>query len=214
SRSPPMSRRVRLLILVALAAAVVAVRAPLPAQPTEEGRKVALVVGVEKYDGTGLRNLDYAEKDATDLAAVLTKLGYRVTLLTRAEFMKQDRDHLLPMAKNIRDHLSAITKNRKPSDTVLGAFSGHGAHLKATDKHYFCPTCTDLRDEKSLVAVDDVLTAFKASAAGSKVLLMDACRNDPTDGRSGGGPEELRSITRPVLPDLPGGTVALFSCSK
>lgn len=211
-----MFRSVRLLLLAALAAAVVAVRAPLPAQPAAEGRKVALVVGVEKYDGTGLRNLDYAEKDAADLADVLTKLGYEVTLLTRSEFKKRDQDDLLPTAKNVRDHLRAITRNRRAADTVLVAFSGHGAHLRVTDKHYFCPTGTDLKDERTLVAVDDILAAFKGCAAGSKVLLMDACRNDPADAsvRAGGGPEELRSLTRPVLPDLPGGTVALFACSK
>jgi hypothetical protein len=54
----------------------------------------------------------------------------------------------------------------------------------------------------------------KSCLAANKVLLVDACRNDPSDGRSGGAPKELQSITRPLVPKPPGGTVALFSCSQ
>ena len=193
------------------AAAVVAL-----AQPAE-GRKVALVVGVQRYsDGSGLRNLDYTEKDAADLAAVLEKQGYRVTILTRAEAVKQDKDFLRPTAKNIKAHLKAVTEDRKPADTVLVALTGHGAHLKTTDKLYFCPQETDLKDPATLVAIDDVMAMLdeKNCLAANKVLLVDACRNDPADGAGTGPPAEVKSLTRPLVPDPPGGTVALLSCSK
>ena len=73
-----------------------------------EGKKYALLVGVQLYsDGSGLRNLAYTEKDATDLAAVLTKQGYKVTLLTRTEAREKDKDFLRPTAKNIRKSLAA-----------------------------------------------------------------------------------------------------------
>ncbi len=55
--------------------------------------------------------------------------------------------------------------------------------------------------------------ADKDHGAGAKVLIVDACRNDPLAGRIVGS-EKLESITRPELPDPPGGTVALVSCSK
>ena len=185
-----------------------------PDLPPGDGQRVALLVGVDRYEGTGLRNLEYAEKDVTDLNGLLTTLGYRVTLMTRAEFKRLDKDFLLPTAANVRDQLGALTRERKPGDVVLVAFSGHGAHLKRTDKLYYCPTGANLEKEDTLVAIDDVLTTLKGCTAGRKIVVVDACRNEPGDGRQGGTPDELMSATRPLIPDLPGGTLALFSCSK
>jgi hypothetical protein len=191
------------------------------AQEPAEGKKYALLVGVSRHDGSGLSNLKYAEKDAADLKAALEALEYKVTLVTRSEFKRTDLDHLDPTAENIRDHLAAITRNRKPEDTVLVAFSGQGVHLKATNKLYYCPAKVNLAKLETLVAIDDVMAALKrfdpqtgtGCKANSKVLLMDACRNDPSDGRAATD-GKLASLTRPLVPDPPGGTVALFSCSK
>ena len=187
---------------------------PTPALPLGTGKRVSLLVGVDRYVGTGLRDLEFAEKDATDLSATLTGLGYSTTLMTRAEFKRLDKDFLLPTAANIRDQLAAITKTLKPEDVILVAFSGHGVHLKRTDKLYYCPTGANLDREESLIAVDEVLAAFKGCPASCKIVVMDACRNDPGDGRTTGTPAEVKSATRPLIPDLPGGTLALFSCSK
>lgn len=206
---------VRRLPLLGIVPAVVLAGWALAQEPA--GKKYALVVGVQRYsEGSGLRNLDYTEKDAADLAAVLEKQGYKVTVLTRAEAIRQDKDFLRPTAKNIKAHLAALADGRKADDTVLVALTGHGAHLKATDKLYFCPQETDLTDPATLVAIDDVMAQLdeKHCAAANKVLLVDACRNDPADGAAAGPPAELKSSTRPLVPDPPGGTVALLSCSK
>lgn len=194
-----------------------------PEAPLGDGQRVVLVVGVQRYgDGTGLRNLDYPEADAADLAAARGRLGYKVTVLTRSEAIRQDKDFLRPTAKNIRDHLAAATKDRQLGDIVLVAFSGHGAHLKRTDRLYFCPSDTDLKVETSLVAIDEVMAALKpfdpstmtGCKAGAKVVLFDACRSEPADGRTDETPPEMKSATRPLVAEPPGGTVALFSCSK
>jgi len=181
------------------------------------GKKYALLVGVKQYEeGTGLRSLDYTEKDVADLGDVLEKQGYKVTVLTRFESKKEDKDFLRPTARNIKQHLKRLVDDSKPGDTLLVALTGHGAHLKSTDKLYFCPSDTDLKDDSTLLAIDDVMGMFneKSCLAANKVLLVDACRNDPSDGASGGAPKELQSTTRPLVPEPPGGTVALFSCSK
>src|SRR5258707_15491394 len=116
--------------MVCVGAAVMTVTVPRSPAQDVKGSKVALLVGVQRYsDGTGLRNLDYTEKDVTDLAAVLEKLGYKVTILTRSEAVKQDKDFLRPTAKNIRDQLAVVTRDRKSADTVVVACRGHGAHL-------------------------------------------------------------------------------------
>ena len=134
-----------------LVAAVVPVlvAALLLAAEGDDGKKYALLVGVQRYsDGSGLRNLGYTEKDVADLAAVLTKQGYSVTVLTRTESIKQDKDFLRPTAKNIRDWLKTLTGRCKEGDVLLVGVSGHGVHLKKTDKLYFCPQESDLADPK------------------------------------------------------------------
>ena len=185
----------------------------LLADEPEQGRRYALVVGVQNYEGTELGSLRYCDNDAAGLAATLGKRGYRVTLLTRPEWKANDRDDLLPTADNIRAHLKAILRNRKPADTVLLAFSGHGEQLKKDGKMYFCPAKCDLDRPETLIALDEVYGLLKDNAARAKVLIVDACRNDPLAGKTVGS-EQLESVTRPELPDPPGGTVALFSCSK
>ncbi|CAN5430803.1 hypothetical protein BH11PLA2_BH11PLA2_12080 [soil metagenome] len=179
--------------------------------PAQEGKKVALLVGVQKYEGSGLNNLKFAEKDATNLGETLTALGYKVTLITKTEYKRTDFDYLDPTADNIREQLKAITRDRDAKDTVFVAFSGHGVHLKSTNKFYYCPAKCNLDKPETLVILDDVMTTLGECKAGSKVLIVDACRNDPTDGKA--GPDaRLESNTRPLIPKPPGGTVALFSC--
>src|ERR1700730_9850062 len=124
----PMRTRRFTLGLVALVSAGLLACVLLADEP-EEGRRYALVVGVQNYEGTALGSLRYCDNDAAGLAEVLGKRGYHVTLMTRPEYKAKDRDELLPTADNIRDNLKAILLNRKRADTVLVAFSGHGEQL-------------------------------------------------------------------------------------
>ena len=183
------------------------------AEEPEEGRRYALVVGVQNYEGTGLGSLHYCDNDAAGLADVLRKRGYHVTLMTRPEYKARDLDDLLPTADNIRGNLKAILLNRKRADTVLLAFAGHGEQLKKDGRMYFCPAKCDLDKPDTLIGLDEVYALLKDNEAGGKVLIVDACRNDPLAGRAVGS-EKLESVTRPELPDPPASTVALFSCGK
>ncbi len=207
-----MHTRLLAIGLLAAASAAVALHS-LSAEEPEEGRRYALVVGVQNYEGTGLGSLHYCDNDAAGLADVLTRRGYHVTLMTRPEYKAKDHDDLLPTADNIRANLQAVLRNRKPADTVLLAFSGHGEQLKKDGKMYFCAAKCNLDKPETLVALDEVYGLLKDNPAGGKVLIVDACRNDPLAGKTVGS-EKLESVTRPELPDPPGGTVALFSCSK
>lgn len=49
-----------------------------------EGKRYAVVVGVNGYDDAAFTPLEYAEADAIDLGALLERGGYKVTLLTGA----------------------------------------------------------------------------------------------------------------------------------
>ena len=199
-----------LLVLLPLLTFLFAAEPPKP-------RKVALLIGVKDYKGTGLGNLKYCENDVDDLAAVLVAQGYDRDLVVRltqsAAFKKENRE-LFPTAKNIRAYLKGLIEDLRDDDTVLIAFSGHGVHLKeAKDKGlFFCPMECDLSKRDTLVSLAEVYEQLdKQCKAKVKLLVVDACRNDPTDGK--GGDERLESSTRPLVPDPPGGIAAFFSCS-
>ncbi|MEI6233890.1 MAG: SUMF1/EgtB/PvdO family nonheme iron enzyme [Planctomycetota bacterium] len=179
-----------------------------------EGEKHALLIGVQQYTDEELGNLLYAENDVKELAEVLKKQGYtegNVHLLTVSNAKATDTDNLRPTAKNIASWLKYLCKNAKPQDTVLIAFAGHGIELNdpATNKHrsFFCPLEASLKDEKTLVPIkeffDDLDVKCKAHV---KLLVMDACRKSRFSRDA--------SLTMPLIPDLPGGIVALFSCGK
>ena len=159
-----------------------------------------------------LGSLHYCDNDAAGLADVLTKRGYRVTLMTRPEYKVKDRDDLLPTADNVRANLTALLRNRRPVDTVLLAFAGHGEQLKKDGKMYFCPAKCDLNDPKTLISLDEVYAALKDNSAGGKVLIVDACRNDPPRGPGRGqreaGERDPAGIARPA--GRHGGAVQLL----
>jgi len=63
--------------------------------------------------------------------------------------------------------------------------------------------------------VGNCCKALENSRAGLKVLLVDACRNDPQSQNSRDREVvKLESVTRPQRTPPPGGVVAFFSCSE
>ncbi len=77
---------------------------------------------------------------------------------------------------------------------MLG-FSGHGVHIGGHS--YLCPTDAKLDDPQgTMVALDKVYEQLDASKATLKLLVIDACRNDPRLGneRSLDPNESLRGL--------------------
>ena len=191
--------------------------APALAQPgTRRGEKYALLVGVKAYDPNELHDLAYSEADVTGLATVLKAGGYEpanVVLMTQA--LGATKPRLLPLAANIRKELSLLLQDLEPADSVVVAFAGHGVQFAGEKSTYFCPADAKLADRSTLIPLDDVYRELEASKAGLKLLLVDACRNDPRTKNSRSRAEvELESLNRPQVVPPPGGVLAFFSCSE
>jgi len=191
--------------------------APALAQPgARRGEKYALLVGVKAYDPNELHELAYSEADVTGLATVLKAGGYEpanVVLMTQA--LGATKPRLLPLAANIRKELSLLLQDLEPADSVVVAFAGHGVQFAGEKSTYFCPADAKLADRSTLIPLDDVYRELEASKAGLKLLLVDACRNDPRTKNSRSRAEvELESLNRPQVVPPPGGVLAFFSCSE
>ena len=203
-------------LLVPFCLGLAAVLLPPPVGGRDDpppGRQYALLVGVRTYKKDELKNLKYTENDVNDLARLLREGGYRrVVVMTQTEAAR-DQD-LAPTAQNIRDQLKALLEDRKPEDSVLVAFSGHGLQFKGEKESYFCPADSRLSDKATLVSLAEVYRGLQECQAGMKVLVVDACRSDPQPENKGPAKMDLESVTRPQTEKAPGGVAALFSCSE
>jgi TPR repeat protein len=190
-------------------------------QSSLPGQAHGLLVGVNAYDHADLQELRYAEKDVEALAALLDRAGspycgkVRVLTCTRGKKCPADR----PSAANIRKALKDLLDGRKRGDSVLLVLSGHGVQLLTPDPQgkgpdradtYFCPSDAQLRGadyqtgrHPNLINLRDTLQELGDCGAGTRLVLVDACRNQL----------RLRSRALHVRRDMvPEGVAALFSC--
>ena len=197
----------------------------IPAQAGSD--RFALVVGVREYPVSPevLPKLAYAEKDASTLAETLTGKGYNVTLMTHQAAAEKDIPRLSPTATYIKTELGNIcnTPYLDQDDCLIVILAGHGIQLPSKEDPkkftwYFCAADSDIKDLKHaedvtdkhhLLQIEELYASLKNCKAGVKLLVVDACRNDPADS----GPFRSATGTRPIMPEPPKGLAALFSCS-
>jgi uncharacterized caspase-like protein len=155
------------LLRVGIVAVFAAILVALAAVPARADRRVALVVGNAQYATPSLF-LANPKNDADDVAAVLRTLGFDVIL--KADSNKRDLE--LAMTQFARLSTNA--------DVALFFYAGHA--LQYQGRNYLMPIDSTMEDEVSLryqmVAIDDVRAALDR-ASGIKVIILDACRNNP-----------------------------------
>ena len=205
----------RIVLFIALSSLVgVPAHSQAPVQPP--GEKYALLVGVRKYaKSSELRELHYAERDMDELAQVLRDGGYRPeNLVLMTQTLGAENTRFLPIAANIRKELKALLRDRIEADSVLVAIAGHGLQFRGSVETYFCPADGRPDDKGTLLSLQEVYQELAGCEARFKLLLSDACRNDPIAAVSRRTSVNLASVTRPQLQRPPGGVAALFSCSE
>ncbi|TVQ01853.1 MAG: hypothetical protein EA381_04485, partial [Planctomycetaceae bacterium] len=190
---------------------------PLPGA-SAQGKKYALLVGVQKYDASQLSPLAYAERDAEALGEVLKGLEFDVKVMTSSAPIPSLEPVLAEdIFRQLDRRLATLTRD----DTILIFLSGHGVQLKSDPpdqdggkETYFCPQRADLGNRDSLVPISEVMRRLAASGAGKKLLLVDACRDEvePKDVRNKSVEKELDPVGS-IRRRVPGGMMALFSCS-
>jgi formylglycine-generating enzyme required for sulfatase activity len=198
---------------------VLSVVLSLPAQAQESGKKLALLVGVDRYpSGSGFSALPFPQRDVDALAKLLLDSGYlpeHVRVLTAERGLKDDL-RFLPSRRNILNEFQLMAGDRKPQDSFLVALVGHGLTRRVKGKDsagkdveksvaFFGPSDADIRDEKTMISLDELYEELESCRAGAKVMLVDACRDNPTQGNTGAIPF--------APPAVPASVAALFSCS-
>lgn len=175
------------------------------AEDAGDNKRVALLVGVNRYDKRNFRNLEYAERDVEELAKVLGPAGYEVHLLTGSA-QGEKRAEL----KNIQKAVEAVLTGRKKEDLVLVALAGHGLQIEVTGadgkpraESFYCPADAERDNPATMLAIGKLFEDIDRRGGGQNLVLVDACREDPTRGRGLDGGR---------VTALPEGLAVLFGC--
>lgn len=138
--------------------------------------RTALVVGNGDYIGARLKN---PVKDATDIASILQKLNFKVTLKTNI-----DQRTMETAVKNFRNDL------QKNNGVGLFYFAGHGIQIDG--ENYLIPVESQITSETDVrykaIPVGQILGYMDEANSALNILVLDACRNNPIE-------RSFRSVT-------------------
>lgn len=151
-------------------------------------RRIALVIGNAQYQHEA--SLANPHKDAIDIAGILRRAGFdlvggRALLdLTKSQMDGATRD------------FGVAARN---ADVALVYYSGHGLQIGGTN--YLIPTdataVTEAEVGLTMLSIDLVMSQLDASRAQFKLVLLDACRNNPFARGAKGGERGLAEMRAP-----------------
>ncbi len=177
-----LSKRLARAIVFWLCATSIPVIAMIPSQcvaasprptdaPSQSERRVALVIGNADYKAAGI-SLPNPRNDAQDISAMLTTLGFEVVTAINTD--KRGTDSAL----------QRFARLATDADAALFFYAGHAMQFQG--RNFLMPIDAELEDEISvhyqLVGVEEVRVALDR-ANGIKIMILDACRNNPLANR-------------------------------
>jgi Caspase domain len=131
-----------------------------------DGRRVALVIGNGAY--RSVPALPNPPNDAGDVAAVLKRLGFAVTLITNASF------------DEMRRGLIALGRDAAGADMAAVYFAGHGMEING--ENWLIPVDAELKRDtdaaNEAISLQSVMMQV-SSTMSLGLVILDACRNNP-----------------------------------
>jgi hypothetical protein len=128
---------------------------------------VALVIGNADYAHSGV--LKNPANDANDIAAKLKSYGFHVIVATDATNKVMD--------KKLKEFKAILDDNH----VGLFFFAGHGIQLEGSN--YLLAVDTEMGDETDAkhgsLSLDKVIDTMEKSKVDTKIIILDACRNNP-----------------------------------
>jgi hypothetical protein len=160
--------------------------APAPAPDEYAGKpRVALVIGNAAYREAPLNN---TLNDANAMTRILKSLGFEVTTLLDARYDLMDAG------------VQAFMEKARTSSIALVYYAGHGIEING--RNYLVGTDIAMSTAASVLArsidTTEMLAALGQATKGSKVLILDACRDNPFPERYRRQAQGLAQIEAPV----------------
>lgn len=196
------------------------------------GRKIAILIGINDYEKIG--KLECAKSDVELLRDSLYKIGF-----------EKENVHCLvcggnseerPNRENIEETIDTVLKQTRRDDLIFLAMSGHGIQLEKWQilgsnlnemakndstnvQPRFCPIDTNNASVEKLlettISIREIYEKVAGSQATYKLMLIDACRNAPTERSTRGKSASLvLAKTIETLPPPPKGIALFQSCGE
>ena len=135
---------------------------------TDQQRRIALVMGNSHYKETDKR-LKNPANDAADLARKLENLGFTV-ILSLDQTQQEMETSINNFAQKVRNY-----------DVALFYYAGHG--MRSEGFNYLIPTDAVLADESDIkyrcINANLILDKMDKANCPMKIVILDACRNNP-----------------------------------
>ena len=142
-------------------------------------RYIALVIGNSQYDSSYYGNLTNPTNDADAMGTVLKKLKCTV-------FVKKNLTY--SGYGVVFDEFTQEIINQK-ADAAIVYFAGHGLNIDATDYLIMKDTPAfktgESKTKKESVAINDICQELNTIGDQLNILIIDACRSDPSQSTRG-----------------------------
>lgn len=142
----------------------------LPASAANAEKRIALVIGNSDYRNTA--TLPNPVNDSVDIATALKNVGFTVLLERNLD------------KHSMEEAVARFARLAQDADVALFFYAGHGMQYRGSN--YLVPVDARLEDEFKLTfeltRLDDVLFGLER-ARGVKILILDACRDNPLANR-------------------------------
>jgi tetratricopeptide (TPR) repeat protein/uncharacterized caspase-like protein len=180
-----ISIRIPLVLALLLASLALVASAQSPNQTTPQGKTVALVIGVSKYQKLGGgQQLQFADRDASLIADALKKGGVDAANLR----LLAAQEATIAAVKSALGNWLARTAGT--DDTVIIFFSGHGFFEQEFGEAYLLAADSDVKEPfATALSLDEIKQALNKRVHARRVLLItDALRRDFFDPDSNNSP--------------------------
>lgn len=138
--------------------------------------RLALVIGESAY--RAVPSLPNPANDARAMSKLLTESGFTVT--TAADLSQKE------LNQKVSDFTAEIA-GHGPDTVALVFYAGHGIQIDG--ENYLVPVDVDPKREADIplqaVRLNDVLNTLNSVPTRSRILLLDACRNNPFPALNG-----------------------------
>jgi hypothetical protein len=152
------------------AAAAASLFAIIACNPAFAENRLALVIGNSAY--RAVAPLPNAENDARGMSDLLTSAGFEV--MTTPDLSQDD------LRKTIGEFAGKLAQ-KGPDTVALVFYAGHG--IQVDGENYLVPVDVDPKREADIplqaVRLNDVLNTLNSVPNKIRILMLDACRNNP-----------------------------------
>lgn len=147
-------------------------------------RKVALVIGVDRYDDAAIPTLANATKDARTIGRLFEReLGYETVVLENAT------------RAAVVGALNRLALELRPQDSVVVYYAGHGELVQSTQLGYWQLADADAKRPQTWLSNADISRLVGRIGASQVALISDSCYSGSLVAE-----ERLRAGTAPVDP--------------